>query len=131
MSSYLNLYLRTKAKDNKPSEDLFFMSFSRNNEIYSYVEEEIPGMYSSDGTLTKITENAISIIVRELEDKIKEQQEMYQVYKDCKEALSAIDTKKYIRELKDILGKFKFILLILDECSFDYSDFEGLYGYIN
>ena len=119
MSSYLNLYLRTKEKNDKKSEDLFLMSFSRNSEVYSYINEELPNLYSSKGQLREITTTSISNIIRELEETLKEQHELYQVYKDCKEAQSAIETKKYIRELRNTLGQFNFISLILMECSFD------------
>lgn len=131
MSSYLNLYLRTKEKNDKKSEDLFFMSFSRNSEVYSYINEELPNLYSSEGQLKEITTTSISNIIRELEETLKEQYEIYQVYKDCKKAQSAIETKKYIRELRNTLGQFNFISLILMECSFDYTDFKGLYGFID
>lgn len=131
MSSYLNLYLRTKEKNDKKSEDLFLMSFSRNSEVYSYINEELPNLYSSKGQLREITTTSISNIIRELEETLKEQHELYQVYKDCKEAQSAIETKKYIRELRNTLGQFNFISLILMECSFDYTDFKGLYGFID
>ena len=131
MSSYLNLYLRTKEKNDKKSEDLFLMSFSRNSEVYSYINEELPNLYSSKGQLREITTTSISNIIRELEETLKEQHELYQVYKDCKEAQSAIGTKKYIRELRNTLGQFNFISLILMECSFDYTDFKGLYGFID
>lgn len=131
MSSYLNLYLRTKEKNDKKSEDLFLMSFSRNSEVYSYINEELSNLYSSEGQLKEITTTSISNIIRELEETLKEQHELYQVYKDCKEAQSAIETKKYIRELRNTLGQFNFISLILMECSFDYTDFEGLYGFID
>lgn len=131
MSSYLNLYLRTKEKNDKKSEDLFLMSFSRNSEVYSYINEELPNLYSSKGQLKEITTTSISNIIRELEETLKEQHELYQVYKDCKEAQSAIETKKYIRELRNTLGQFNFISLILIECSFNYTDFKGLYGFID
>ena len=131
MSSYLNLYLRTKEKSDKKSEDLFLMSFSRNSEVYSYINEELSNLYSSEGQLKEITTTSISNIIRELEETLKEQHELYQVYKDCKEAQSAIETKKYIRELRNTLGQFNFISLILMECSFDYTDFKGLYGFID
>ena len=131
MSSYLNLYLRTKEKNDKKSEDLFLMSFSRNSEVYSYINEELPNLYSSKGQLREITTTSISNIIRELEETLKEQHELYQVYKDCKEAQSAIETKKYIRELRNTLGQFNFISLILIECSFNYTDFKGLYGFID
>lgn len=131
MSSYLNLYLRTKEKNDKKSEDLFLMSFSRNSEVYSYMNEELPNLYSSKGQLKEITTTSISNIIRELEETLKEQHELYQVYKDCKEAQSAIETKKYIRELRNTLGQFNFISLILMECSFNYTDFKGLYGFID
>ena len=131
MSSYLNLYLRTKEKNDKKSEDLFLMSFSRNSEVYSYINEELPNLYSPEGQLKEITTTYISNIIRELEETLKEQHELYQVYKDCKETQSAIETKKYIRELRNTLGQFNFISLILMECSFDYTDFKGLYGFID
>ena len=131
MSSYLNLYLRTKEKNDKKSEDLFLMSFSRNSEVYSYMNEELPNLYSSKGQLKEITTTSISNIIRELEETLKEQHELYQVYKDCKEAQSAIETKKYIRDLRNTLGQFNFISLILIECYFNYTDFKGLYGFID
>ena len=96
MSSYLNLYLRTKEKNDKKSEDLLLMSFSRNSEVYSYINEELPNLYSPERQLKEITTTSISNIIRELEETLKEQHELYQVYKDCKEAQSAIETKKYI-----------------------------------
>lgn len=131
MSSYLNLYLRTKTKEDAPSKDLLFMSFSRNTEVYQYFDEEISNLYSSSGEVTKITEEAVSNIMKTLETAIKRQQEFYKIYKECKEVQSAIESSEYIEELQDTLHKFEFISSILFDCSLDYTDFEGLYAFID
>lgn len=132
MSSYLNLFLKTKSKENKESEYLFFMSFSRNSEIYQHLDKEIPNLYCSNGEIKKkISIDSVNNIIKGLNNEIQKNTSMYHIYKDCKDAESALTVKDYIRDLNDTLCKFEFINLILIESSFDHCDFEGLYGYID
>lgn len=127
MSSYLNLFLKERG-----SKYLSFMSFNRNSDIYQLIDEEIPCLYSSKGDKKKITPEALSNIIKDLSNNIAKNSERLSIMKECNSSIEDIlDIKNYIDNLKRVLENISFLRNIATECTFDYCDFEGLYGFID
>ena len=127
MSSYLNLFLKERG-----SKYLSFMSFNRNSDIYQLIDEEIPCLYSSKGDKKKITPEALGNIIKDLSNNIAKSSERLSIMKECNSSIEDIlDIKNYIDNLKRVLENISFLRNIATECTFDYCDFEGLYGFID
>lgn len=127
MSSYLNLFLKERG-----SKYLSFMSFNRNSDIYQLIDEEIPCLYSSKSDKKKITPEALSNIIKDLSNNIAKNSERLSIMKECNSSIEDIlDIKNYIDNLKRVLENISFLRNIATECTFDYCDFEGLYGFID
>lgn len=65
MSSYLNIYLKTRKKENIDSKYILFLTYSRNSELYQRVNEA-GNFYSENGTKTQLTTDILSNIIDEV-----------------------------------------------------------------
>ena len=76
MSSYLNIYLKPKVKEGEdPKEPMYLMTFSRCNEIYSFMIDELNitfiGTGENEKNYTDITNEDINIVIISIKECIK------------------------------------------------------------
>lgn len=90
MSSYLNIYLKPKVKEGEePKEPMSLMNFSRCNEIYSVMIDELNiafiGIGENERNYTDITEEGINIVINSIKESIKTTKRNYERYLKSRE----------------------------------------------
>lgn len=132
MSSYLNIYLKTRKKENVDSKYILFLTYSRNSEIYQRVNEA-GNFYSANGTKTQLTTDILSNIIDEVNRELVDSKDTLNTYREFKstDIESILSLKKYIKDLTITIHKLSVLLDIAYECSYEYTDCEGLYCFID
>ena len=96
MSSYLNIYLKPTVKEGEnPKEPMYLMSFSRSNEIYSIMTDELNitfiGIDKNETNYTDITIEDINSVINSIKENIKTAKRNHERYlKSRKKDLQSI-----------------------------------------
>ena len=109
MSSYLNIYLKPTVKEGEnPKEPMYLMSFSRCNEIYSIMNDELNitfiGNDENETNYTDITSEDINSVINSIKENIKTAKRNHERYVESrgKDRQSAIDLfSKSISQAED------------------------------
>ena len=85
MSSYLNIYLKPTVKEGEnPKEPMYLMSFSRCNEIYSIMTDELNitfiGIDKNETNYTDITIEDINSVINSIKENIKTSKRNHERY---------------------------------------------------
>lgn len=128
MSSYLNFYAKFKGDDKKH----YIVSYSRNNEIYQYFNENLNIAYCGDEMkYTEITINDIELVlsnIKEYIDKWKARLQEYEKYAARNQEYidEIIQMKEYIADLYETYYKILTFQDILSDINIS-SDIEHIY----
>ena len=90
MSSYLNIYLKPTVKEGEnPKEPMYLMSFSRCNEIYSIMTDELNitfiGIDKNETNYTDITIEDINSVINSIKENIKPSKRNHERYLKSRE----------------------------------------------
>ena len=90
MSSYLNIYLKPTVKEGEnPKEPMYLMSFSRCNEIYSIMIDELNitfiGNDENETNYTDITNEDINGVINSIKESIKTAKQSHERYLKARE----------------------------------------------
>lgn len=90
MSSYLNIYLKPTVKEGEnPKEPMYLMSFSRCNEIYSIMIDELNitfiGNDENETNYTDITDEDINGVINSIKESIKTAKQSHERYLKAQE----------------------------------------------
>lgn len=90
MSSYLNIYLKPTVKESEsPKEPMYLMSFSRCNEIYSIMIDELNiafiGNDENETNYTDITNEDINGVINSIKESIKTAKRNHERYLKARE----------------------------------------------
>lgn len=90
MSSYLNIYLKPTVKEGEnPKEPMYLMSFSRCNEIYSIMIDELNitfiGNDENETNYTDITSEDINSVINSIKENIKTAKRNHEHYLKSRE----------------------------------------------
>ena len=85
MSSYLNIYLKPTVKEGEnPKEPMYLMSFSRCNEIYSIMNDELNitfiGNAENETNYTDISSEDINSVINSIKENIKTSKRNHERY---------------------------------------------------
>lgn len=134
MSSYLNIYLVPKRKEEKEEKKyLLLMSYSRNSDIYQFFQENINPRYTG---YTSLSPDNMQLIIDDLENEIessKERLELYDKYaRDNPDYIQEIlSTREILNDYRSTLDTVNAIKDIVENIEDGYSDFEEVCCNIN
>lgn len=137
MSSYLNFYLKPKTQNEEQPKYLNLMSFSRNNEVYQVVNDEINPYYAGDeDKYTKILTEDMDRMLRSFRKEIDKSVDRLNILRECaKNSLEAVEEymswKEYVTDNENAYSTLSFIRMIVNDINNDYTDFEGIYCQID
>lgn len=141
MSSYLNIYLKPKVKEGEdPKEPMYLMTFSRCNEIYSFMIDELNitfiGTGENEKNYTDITNEDINIVINSIKESIKTAERNNESYLKLKEekrqsiidlfskSISQSEDRDTMEELYEIFSDK--LREISDDANFEEDDNEYL-----
>ena len=138
MSSYLNLYLKLKPKEDEGGnlvygKPVFFASFCSSHPLYEALEQYVPyGGGEDDDKYTKISASTIQYAVSETAQSLsKWKSRLSELEKHAggnMEIISEIiENKEYLEELQETYTQLLFLKNIIDDLAdFSYYDAECL-----
>ena len=127
MSSYLSFYLVPKAH---PEERLLLQSFSRSNEVYQRLFDNLSVAYAgNEEKYTKLTISDVESVIQDIDaDITKAETRRTEYEKFCygnpESIEEIISTKEYIRDLQSTRDYISFIRDVLTDL--DYSGFSDV-----
>lgn len=127
MSSYLSFYLVPRAH---PEEKLLLQSFSRSNEVYQRLSDNLNIAYAgNEEKYTKLTISDIESVIQDIDaDITKAETRRTEYEKFCygnpESIEEIISTKEYIRDLQSTRDYISFIRDVLTDL--DYSGFSDV-----
>jgi hypothetical protein len=127
MSSYLSFYLVPRAH---PEEKLLLQSFSRSNEVYQRLSDNLNIAYAgNEEKYTKLTISDVESVIQDIDaDITKAETRRTEYEKFCygnpESIEEIISTKEYIRDLQSTRDYISFIRDVLTDL--DYSGFSDV-----
>lgn len=128
MSSYLNIYGITK----KSKERVLLLSYSRNNEIYQEINDElnIPWNGNGEENYRQLSSSDIDAVINDLKERIdKSNNRLIEYEKHANGNTEIIDEiinlKEYIEEMKITMYKLYFLSDMINDTVYEWSGFEN------
>lgn len=129
MSSYLNIYLQDKSTKEKKQ----ILSYSRSCSIYTAFNDNINVAYAGEEEkYTELTSYKMVSLLGELNsDKKKSENRLNELEKHAGGNTEIIEEiiswKDYLKEQEDTIAAIGVISDIVNDCTNDYSDFDGVF----
>ena len=134
MSCYLTFYgVPRKSKENEHQEQneekpIQIVSFSRNDDIYSYFNENMSIYYCYEETkYTDLSDEKISNVIEDINNDIRSSEKRLYEYEKYASTnpdyiQEILSIKEYIEDLNRALHQTEFIRHMLSECNYEYSN---------
>ncbi len=131
MSSYLNIYVKKKGKEDYTS----LLSYSRNSNIYQAINE-LDNFYSNEWTKKKLSSYMLREAIQDCIGSINNAKNNIETILSFKirreEDVNDVNNyKEIIKEQESLKSELNMLLEIEEQSKFDYMDSDGLYCYIN
>lgn len=129
MSSYLNIYGITKEEKKRK----LLISYSRNNDIYQEIDEELNLPWNGDGddNYRQLFTSDIEAVINNLQGRIKQSNNRlteYEKYANGNAEIidEIIGLKEYIKDMEITIYKLYFLLDVVSDTNDGYNDFEKI-----
>lgn len=131
MSSYLNIFIKKKGKEDYTN----LLSYSRISDIYQAIDE-LGNFYSNKGTKQKLSSDILQEAIQDCINIINNAKNNIETILSFRvrreEDVDDVNNyKEIIKEQESLKSELSMLLKIEEQSTFDYMDSDGLYCYID